>query len=262
MDGLERAKLIQIAQDVKAKVPYAILIREHGKLDWQSIISQLLLEKLVEPDDLRYVKNFERFIPQKDSGRNRPLRTVVTLLALIGMVVIGQRFCQSTDINKAEVKKPDVTKVKEIKDTDSDMKARVNEAVIATYREKIPTATNLKITRCEKGNPSKQVVDQYNPKSVYCARCLYYNTLIKMETSDCAFVIERQTGELAVISHDITMAMMPREGIVWKGGAIDRDRMDRDDERRHTAAKNSIEAIWDSSCPFPRYERGTIIIDK
>lgn len=81
--------LTGIANDIKAKVPYAVLISKYRlyESDWKVVIDELLQEQMVKVDDLRYIMNFHKWLPPPT--KTKPPLVLITICLLLGYLGVS-----------------------------------------------------------------------------------------------------------------------------------------------------------------------------
>jgi hypothetical protein len=144
-----------------------------------------------------------------------------------------------------------------LKSDDSKIASKVTKAVIDDMEREhedhsiIFNASSTRIDRIEKGNPSKEIIDKYDPKAVYCVKCKYdwEYTLgdYKYATYNYYIAIERQTGEITLIS----LYKLRKPSMTLAQAGNNAYKKSQDEKRRMTDAIDIMIDLWDSTCPFP-----------
>jgi hypothetical protein len=127
------------------------------------------------------------------------------------------------------------------------IKKEIEQTVLSYTKEKISNASEIKVNRIEKANPSKSFMDKNNPKSVYCIEC-EYNRKHKQHSSRY-IVLLMQSGEHGLIC----MSSITDENY----NKLPKSLRDKEEwvDKTIRSSFETMNRYWDSMCPFQSTER-------
>ena len=142
---------------------------------------------------------------------------------------------------------------------DSKTVARIKQAIINNVEQRTDkyfVFSDAKIDHIEKGNPSKEIIDQYNQKATYCVRCKYTwenKAHHKQEVTDHYIALLTQSGDIYMINSEIISKNQPETTFDFR----------RDDsrsialqiEKQAKGTEDIMNRLWATTCPFPQQKK-------